>query len=85
GRRGRAATRLLLVAIEMQTRAGLPVQEIPSDPLTGKPLLRRDDGVWYSVGVNGADDGGKTTDLYGEEGDLIYRDYRNGKPAPWTP
>lgn len=85
GRRGRAATRLLLVALEMQTRAGVPVEEIPSDPLTGKPLLRRGDGVWYSVGVNGADDGGKTTDLYGEEGDLIYRDYRNGKPAPWTP
>jgi|GEM_PF-5217599 len=85
GRRARAATRLLLVALEMQTRAGVPVEEIPLDPLTGKPLLRRDDGVWYSLGVNGADDGGKTTDLYGEEGDLIYRDYRNGKPAPWTP
>lgn len=85
GRRGRAATRLLLVALEMQTRAGVRVQEAPLDPLTGKRLLRRADGVWYSIGLNGVDDGGKTGDLYGEEGDLIYRDYRNGKPADWTP
>jgi len=86
GRRARAATRLLLVALEMQARAGVPARETPPlDPLTGKPFLRRNDGVWYSVGLNGVDDGGKTTDLYGEDGDLIYRDYRNGKPAPWTP
>jgi hypothetical protein len=85
GRRGRAATRLLLVAMEMQTRAGKRIEEAPPDPLTGKPLLQRADGVWYSIGLNGVDDGGKTGDLYGEEGDLIYRDYRNGKPAVWTP
>lgn len=85
GRRGRAATRLLLVALEMQTRAGKPMHEVPLDPLTGKPLLRRADGVWYAVGLDGEDDGGKTGDLYGEEGDLIYRDYRNGKPAEWNP
>lgn len=85
GRHGRAATRLLLVALEMQTRAGVRVQEAPLDPLTGKRLRRRADGVWYSIGLNGVDDGGKTGDLYGEKGDLIYRDYRNGKPAEWTP
>lgn len=85
GRRARAATRLLLVALEMQTRANAKENDIPLDPLTGKPFLRRDDGLWYSIGVNGQDDGGKTKDLYGEEGDLIYRDYRNGKPATWTP
>lgn len=85
GRRGRAATRLLLVALELQSRAGIPLQRVPLDPLTGKPLLRRTDGRWYSVGINGEDEAGKPTDLYGEEGDVIYRDYRNGKPATWTP
>jgi hypothetical protein len=85
GLRQRAATRLLLVALEAGRKAGMTVAKGLRDPLTGEAFLQREDGMWYSLGVDGVDQGGKPGDVFGDGYDLVYRDYVNGKPAEWSP
>ncbi|GIV02552.1 MAG: hypothetical protein KatS3mg015_1382 [Fimbriimonadales bacterium] len=85
GLRQRAASRLLLIALESARRAGVNAGTSLKDPLTGEPFHQRKDGTWYSLGVDGLDQGGQPGDVFGDGYDLVYRDYVSGKPAEWSP
>ena len=50
------------------------IDKLPVDPFSGKDYIYRRDGkgfIVYSIGANGADDGGMRSDVR-DEGDVVF-------------
>ncbi len=59
--------------------------EFGVDPYTGERFLRRIDGRWYSLGADDVDQGGEGSDMWGRNGDILYKNYREGRVVEYVP